>query len=251
MSGLLFDLFDYDSVMNECKKKYDLQKKEDHFWLIKRDILFHFWPRLQKCDGRFRLYAGICFKPLYADEIRWELFSQEAHGDTNEQFSYAFLAKQPTSHRVVGMYKGPEKIIHDEWVWVDCNNTEELRYAMGKVIEEQLQLIEGIREEDYKTETEVSMINIFRAIRHNDYKTAWRLTWKIKSQEMGWWYDRKKIPAVDRPYEKTPKDEVGMPHYYLYKEPLLVFLLKNKKRMKKNIKENRLFEVPGKEFLET
>ena len=40
-----------------------------------------------------------------------------------------------------------------------------------------------------------------------------------------------------------------MPHYYLYKEALLVYVLKNRKRMRKNKKENRLFEVPGKEAL--
>ncbi|MBR3509664.1 MAG: hypothetical protein IKO03_12955 [Lachnospiraceae bacterium] len=248
MSGLLFDLFDYDAIIKECKKKYGLKKKEDHFWLIRDDILFHFWPRLQRIDGRFRLYAGIFFKPLYADEIRWELFSQMTYGHMYENFSYKFNAEQPISHRIIGL-PGPEKIIHDEWVWVDCGTTEELQIAVEKVIEEQLKIIEGITEEDYRTETALSMINIFRAIRHNDYMTAWRLIWKIKSQELGWWYDIKKVSAMDRPYNKTPDDEGAIDCYYLYKEPLLVFVLKNKKRMKKNIKENRLFEVPGKEAL--
>ena len=165
-----------------------------------------------------------------------------------ENFSYKFNAEQPTSHRIIEL-PGPEKIVHDEWVWVDCGTTEELQIAIEKVIEEQLKIIEGITEEDYRTETALSMINIFRAIRHNDYKTAWRLIWKIKSQELGWWYDIKKVSAMDRPYNKTPDDEGAIDSYYLYKEPLLVFVLKNKKRMKKNIKENRLFEVPGKEAL--
>ena len=249
MGRLLFDLFDYDSIIKECKMKYNLQKKEDHFWLIRDDILFHFWPRLQRIDGRFRLYAGICFKPLYADEIRWELSEQMAHARPGENFSYAHLAKNPTSYRIIGLEIGPSKIVHDEWVWVDCSNTEELQSAMEKLIEEQLQIIEGITEEDYKTETPLSMINIFSAIRHNDFWTAWRLIWKIKSQELSFWYDRKKVLAVDRPYEKTAENEVGMPHYYLYKEALLVYVLKNRKRMRKNKKENRLFEVPGKEAL--
>lgn len=41
----------------------------------------------------------------------------------------------------------------------------------------------------------------------------------------------------------------GMAHYYLYKEALLVYVLKNRKRMRKNKKENHLFEVPEKEAL--
>ena len=248
MSGLLFNLFDYDAVIKECKKKYNLQKKDDHFWLIRDDLLFHFWPKLQRIDGKFRLYAGICFKPLYADEIRWELSSQMAHGETNEHFSFGFHAKQPTSHRITGL-PGPEKILHDKWVWVECSSTEELQTAVEKVIEEQLQIIEKITEEDYRTETELSMINIFRAIRHNDHKTALRLIWQIKGQGLKWWYEIKKVPAKNRPYNKTPDDEGAIDCYYLYRNPLLVFVLKNKNRMKENVKANRLFEVPGKEAL--
>ena len=238
MSNLLFDLFDYDSIIKECKKKYDLKKKDVRLYVVRNDMTFHFWPRLKRIDGQFLLYTGIRFKPHYADEICWALSAQS----TSPYFPYEWHANHPFSYRIVGL-PGPEKIIHDEWIPIDCKTTEELKVEIEKVIEQTLRIIEGVTEKDYATATEVSMINIFRSIRHNDYKTASRLTWKIKEAWFDKYYEKKGILPADRPHHQTAEDETAINAYYMWKSPLLKYIRKNKKKMKENIKAGRLFEA--------
>ena len=240
MGNLLFDLFDYDAIIKECKAKYGLQKKEDNFFLIKDDILFHFWPRLKRTDGTFWLNTGICFKLLYADEICWAVYAQ----NTAPAFPYEWHANQPLSYRVVGL-PGPEKIIRDEWIPVECETTEQLQAAIEAEIEKQLQVIEGITEKDYCTEDELSMINIYRAIRHNDYKTARRLSWRIKEAWFDKWYAKKGIPVAERPQNKTAVGECAINCYYLHKPTILKYIRRNKRKMKDNIKNGCLFDICG------
>ncbi len=161
----------YEEILIECAKKYKLHHIDGmDLWMKTDDMLF-----IVENIPFVKEFNWECsFKPLYSDELLWRI-SEIGGGsfETWEQFK-----KKGTSRRVDGVFVAPAKRF-DFCTYEMPSSEEEIRALYESKIERFLEMVKGIKESDYETETEVSLINILRAIHEGDYKRAKKLTKRI------------------------------------------------------------------------
>lgn len=161
----------YEEILIECAKKYKLHHIDGmDLWMKTDDMLF-----IVENRPFVKEFNWECsFKPLYSDELLWRI-SEIGGGsfETWEQFK-----KKGTSRRVDGVFVAPAKRF-DFCTYEMPSLEEEIRALYESKIERFLEMVKGIKESDYETETEVSLINILRAIHEGDYKRAKKLTKRI------------------------------------------------------------------------
>ena len=161
----------YEEILIECAKKYKLHHVDGmNLWMKTDDMLFIVQNRPIVKEFKWKC----SFKPLYSDELLWRI-SEIGGGsfETWEQFK-----KKGTSRRVNGVFVAPAKRF-DFCTYEMPSSEEEIRALYESKIERFLEMVKGIKESDYETETEVSLINILRAIHEGDYKRAKKLTKRI------------------------------------------------------------------------
>lgn len=161
----------YEEILIECAKKYKLHHIDGmDLWMKTDDMLF-----IVENRSIVKEFKWECsFKPLYSDELLWRI-SEIGGGsfETWEQFK-----KKGTSRRVDGVFVAPAKRF-DFCTYEMPSSEEEIRALYESKIERFLEMVKGIKESDYETETEVSLINILREIHEGDYKRAKKLTKRI------------------------------------------------------------------------
>lgn len=96
------------------------------------------------------------------------------------KYEWEQFKNRAASRRVRAVVTGPAKRIYRGRC--DLPSTEEeYRKYYEKHFEEFLEMTKDIKESDYNTDAELSMINILVAIHEKDYKRATKLTNKISS----------------------------------------------------------------------
>lgn len=191
----------HETILIECAKKYKLHHIYGmDLWMKSDDLLF-----IVQNHPISKGFMWRCsFTPLYSDELLWRI-SEIGGGsvETWEQFK-----KLGTSRRVNGVFVAPAKRF-DFCTYQIPSSEEEIRALYESKIERFLEMVKGIKESDYETETEVSLINILRAIHEGDYKRAKKLTKRIHTL-------RKNI---------LPEEQVLWSYeYWSIREPILKYL---------------------------
>lgn len=161
----------YQEVLVECAKKNRLHHINGmDFWMKTDDMLFIAQNRSISKGFTWRC----SFKPLYSDELLWRI-KEIGHSsvETWEDFT-----KKGMGRRVNGVFVAPAKRF-DFCTYQLPSSEEEIRLLYEHKIELFLDKVRVIHESDYETETEVSLINILRAIHDKDYKMAEKLTRRI------------------------------------------------------------------------
>ena len=162
-------------VIQETAKKYNLHQLDCmDFWYKRDDMLF------MAKEVRNIGYSTwtISFKPLYTDELVYQIL--EAGGMPNAKYLWEQFKKKASLMRIRAAVTGPAKKIYGSRC--DLPSTEDdCRKFYEKHFEEFLEMTKDIKESDYATDAELTMINILAAIHRKDYKRAMKLTNKISS----------------------------------------------------------------------
>ena len=197
----------YQEILIECAKNHDIHNINGvDFWMKTEDLLFIIQDRPVPPARTWRC----CFKPLYSDEVFWRIAEVKLPSVTWEDFR-----KKGTSRRVNGVQVAPSKKL-SFCTYQLPSSEEEIRALYENKILEFLDMVKNVKETDYKTDAELSMINILRAIHEKDYARAKKLTKKIISFE---------IPPFR--VNKYPEDEVMLSDYYpIWKDSILKYLQK-------------------------
>lgn len=162
-------------IIKETVKKYKLHHIDCmDFWYKKDDMLF-IATELQNIGYSTWTYY---FKPLYTDELVYKIL--EVGWSPIAKYEWEQFKNRAASLRVRAVVTGPAKRIYRGRC--DLPSTEEeYRKYYEKHFEEFLEMTRDIKESDYNTDAELSMINILVAIHEKDYKRAMKLTNKISS----------------------------------------------------------------------
>ena len=162
-------------IIKETVKKYKLHHIDCmDFWYKKDDMLF-IATELQNIGYSTWTYY---FKPLYTDELVYKIL--EVGWSPVAKYEWEQFKKRAALSRVRAVVTGPAKKIYKGRC--DLPSTEEeYRKYYEKHFEEFLEMTKDIKESDYYTDAELSMINILVAIHKQDYKRAMKLTNKISS----------------------------------------------------------------------
>ena len=197
----------YEEILIECAKKYKLHHIDGmDLWMKTDDMLF-----IVENRPFVKEFNWECsFKPLYSDELLWRI-SEIGGGsfETWEQFK-----KKGTSRRVDGVFVAPAKRF-DFCTYEMPSSEEKIRALYESKIERFLEMTKDIKESDYATDAELSMINILAAIHEKDYKRAMKLTRKISSL----------IEVLPWAKNVRPEEEILWRDDYLtMKEPLKKYL---------------------------
>ena len=197
----------YEEILIECAKKYKLHHIDGmDLWMKTDDMLF-----IVENRPFVKEFNWECsFKPLYSDELLWRI-SEIGGGsfETWEQFK-----KKGTSRRVDGAFVAPGKRF-DFCTYEMPSSEEKIRALYESKIERFLEMTKDIKESDYATDAELSMINILAAIHEKDYKRAMKLTRKISSL----------IEVLPWAKNVRPEEEILWRDDYLtMKEPLKKYL---------------------------
>ena len=162
-------------IIKETVKKYKLHHIDCmDFWYKKDDMLF-IATELRNIGYSTWTYY---FKPLYTDELAYKIL--EVGWSPVAKYEWEQFKKRAALSRVRAGVTGPAKKIYKGRC--DLPSTEEeYRKYYEKHFEEFLEMTKDIKESDYYTDAELSMINILVAIHEKDYKRAMKLTNKISS----------------------------------------------------------------------
>ena len=162
-------------IIQETAKKYDLHQLDCmDFWYKRDDILF------MAKEVRNIGYSTwtISFKPLYTDELVYQIL--EAGGGPSARYQWEQFKKRAALMRIRSGLTGPaKKICSSEYELPSTE--EEYRKFYEKRFEEFMEMTKDIKDSDYATDTELSMINILAALHKKDYERATKLTDKISS----------------------------------------------------------------------
>lgn len=166
-------------IIQETAKKYDLHQLDCmDFWYKRDDILF------MAKEVRNIGYSTwtISFKPLYTDELVYQIL--EAGGMPNAKYLWEQFKKKASLMRIRAAVTGPAKKIYSNRC--DLPSAEDdCRKFYEKHFEEFLEMTRDIRESDYATDAELSMINILAALHGKEYERATKLINKISSLSIG------------------------------------------------------------------
>ena len=162
-------------IIKETVKKYKLHHIDCmDFWYKNDDILFIATEQRNIGYSTWTYY----FKPLYTDELVYKIL--EVGWSPVVKYEWEQFKKRAALSRVRAGVTGPAKKIYKGRC--DLPSTEEeYRKYYEKHFEEFLEMTKDIKESDYNTDAELSMINILVAIHKQDYKRAMKLTNKISS----------------------------------------------------------------------
>ena len=162
-------------IIKEVVKKYKLHHIDCmDFWYKEDDMLFIATEIRNIGYSTWTYY----FKPLYTDELVYKIL--EVGWSPIAKYEWEQFKKRAALSRVRAGATGPAKKIYKGRC--DLPSTEEeYRKYYEKHFEEFLEMTKDIKESDYHTDAELSMINILVAIHKQDYKRAMKLTNKISS----------------------------------------------------------------------
>lgn len=166
------DKFDLNIIWKNSSKKYNLKKRDYMLWCQSHNLIFSIFSNLSIKNGEYYLNVHCEFKPMWADDIFWEIT------DPKSLFNFP---KEPTSFRVMGADVAPMKKIYLNQVKLSSLNIEETQNKFDNEIEKILGMIDSINEKNYVTENEVSVINILNVINNKEYNKARKLLKKISS----------------------------------------------------------------------
>lgn len=163
-------------IIKETVKKYNLHHIDcADFWYKKDGVLF-IARELRNIGWGTWTYS---FKPLYADEIVYQIY--EAGRGPIAKYEWEKFQKRAALMRISSGLTAPAKKIYSSRYEMPSTE-EEYRKFYESHFEEFLEMTKDIKESDYATDAELSMINILAAIHEKDYKRAMKLTNKIS----GW-----------------------------------------------------------------
>ena len=166
-------------IIQETAKKYDLHQLDCmDFWYKRDDILF------MAKEVRNIGYSTwtISFKPLYTDELVYQIL--EAGGMPNAKYLWEQFKKKAALMRIRAAVTGPaKKICSSEYELPSAE--EEYRKFYEKRFEDFMEMTKDIKDSDYATDAELSMINILAALHGKEYERATKLINKISSLGIG------------------------------------------------------------------
>lgn len=166
------DEFDLEIIWKNSAQKYRLKKRDYMLWCQSNNLIFSIFSHLTKKDNEYYLNIVCKFKPMWSDEIFWEIV------DPKSKFNFS---KEPLSFRVIGANVSPMKEIYTNQIKLTNLNLEETQMIFDNEIEKILKIIKLVNEKDYNTGDELSIINILNAIKDKDYKNARKILKKISS----------------------------------------------------------------------
>ena len=162
-------------IIKETVKKYNLHHIDCmDFWYKRDDILF-IATEIRNIGYSTWTYS---FKPLYTDELVYQIL--EVGWSPVAKYEWEQFKKRAALSRVRAGVTGPAKKIYKGRCDLPSTEEEYRRYYENR-FEDFLKMTEDIKESDYATDAELSMINILTAIHEKDYKRAMKLTGKISS----------------------------------------------------------------------
>lgn len=162
-------------IIKETVKKYKLHHIDCMDFWYKRDDTLFIATEIRNIGYSTWTYS---FKPLYTDELVYQIL--EVGWSPVAKYEWEQFKKRAALSRVRAGVTGPAKKIYKGRC--DLPSTEEeYRKYYEKHFEEFLEMTKDIKESDYNTDAELSMINILVAIHKQDYKRAMKLTNKISS----------------------------------------------------------------------
>ena len=162
-------------IIKETVEKYKLHHLDyADFWYKRDDILF-IAEEIRNIGTTTWTFS---FKPLYADELVYQIY--EAGGGPSAQYQWEQFKKRAALMRIRSGLTGPaKKICSSEYELPSTE--EEYRKFYEKRFEDFMEMTKDIKDSDYATDTELSMINILAALHKKDYERATKLTDKISS----------------------------------------------------------------------
>ena len=162
-------------IIKETVKKYNLHHIDCmDFWYKRDDILF-IATEIRNIGYSMWTYS---FKPLYTDELVYQIL--EVGWSPVAKYEWEQFKKKAALSRVRAGVTGPAKRLYKGRCDLPSTEEEYRRYYENR-FEDFLKMTEDIKESDYATDAELSMINILTAIHEKDYKRAMKLTGKISS----------------------------------------------------------------------
>ena len=162
-------------IIKETVKKYNLHHIDCmDFWYKRDDILF-IATEIRNIGYSTWTYS---FKPLYTDELVYQIL--EVGWSPVAKYEWEQFKKKAALSRVRAGVTGPAKRLYKGRCDLPSTEEEYRRYYENR-FEDFLKMTEDIKESDYATDAELSMINILTAIHEKDYKRAMKLTGKISS----------------------------------------------------------------------
>ena len=162
-------------IIKETVKKYNLHHIDCmDFWYKRDDILF-IATEIRNIGYSTWTYS---FKPLYTDELVYQIL--EVGWSPVAKYEWEQFKKKAALSRVRAGATGPAKRLYKGRCDLPSTEEEYRRYYENR-FEDFLKMTEDIKESDYATDAELSMINILTAIHEKDYKRAMKLTGKISS----------------------------------------------------------------------
>ena len=162
-------------IIKETVKKYNLHHIDCmDFWYKRDDILF-IATEIRNIGYSTWTYS---FKPLYTDELVYQIL--EVGWSPVAKYEWEQFKKKAALSRVRAGVTGPAKRLYKGRCDLPSSEEEYRRYYENR-FEDFLKMTEDIKESDYATDAELSMINILTAIHEKDYKRAMKLTGKISS----------------------------------------------------------------------
>lgn len=154
--------FDLNIIWKECAKDYKLKKRDYLLWTVNNNLIFSIFSKLSIVDKDYYLDIICNFKPLWADDLFWDI--------TNSK--YFDYKKTPMSFRVIGSNIAQMKTIYENQVKLgnlDMDKTKEIFY---NEVEKIIQIIKLTRDDTYNINNESIEIDTLVAIHNKDYKKA-------------------------------------------------------------------------------
>lgn len=65
--------FDLNIIWKECAKDYKLKKRDYLLWTVNNNLIFSIFSKLSIVDKDYYLDIICNFKPLWADDLFWDI----------------------------------------------------------------------------------------------------------------------------------------------------------------------------------
>lgn len=141
---------DFDTLVKERGKTYGLRFRKDN-WTINNNSIFEIFQFMkQSKDGEMLEYIRCYFKPLWADDLFWDIW------DIGDVWDFDKFKDLPNAKRNIlrinGVTMAPKKIIYEKLIDVENTNIDAEKDFYNYIIDNILNLINKTTDVSYEFE---------------------------------------------------------------------------------------------------